>query len=118
MADGSGTPKKRTVQSVIDAAVGEGRRWEILCYFLVGLFVLLGTVVLVVGVARESGLVALAGSVFASLFWPALRYADGVRRDLVRTRLYELPLTKAKTAEDLLRILREIANPPAKEKPE
>ena len=89
---------KRSVQAVIDAALAEGRRWEWLCYALVAFFVLLGSVVLIVGIVRESGLTALAGSVFTGLFWPALRYADSVRRDLVRTRLYEIALAKAKTA--------------------
>ncbi|QJW94443.1 hypothetical protein [Frigoriglobus tundricola] len=66
----------RSVQAVIDEAIAEGRRWERLCYALVMFFILLGSVVLLVGVVRESGLVALAGSVFAGLFWPALRYAE------------------------------------------
>ncbi len=99
----------RSVQAVIDEAIAEGRRWERLCYGLVVFFILIGTVVLVVGVVRESGLVALAGSAFAGLFWPALRYADGVRRDLVRTRMYEMALAKAKTADEMLRMLREVA---------
>lgn len=100
---------ERSVQAVIDEAIAEGRRWERLCYALVVFFILLGSVVLVVGVVRESGLVALAGSVFAGLFWPALRYADGVRRDLVRTRMYEMALAKAKTADEMLQMLREVA---------
>jgi hypothetical protein len=47
--------------------------------------------------------------VCASLFWPAPRYADSVRRDLVRTRMYEMALAKAKTADETLQILREVA---------
>lgn len=98
---------RRSVQEVIDEAVAEGRRWERRCYALAVFFIVLGTVVLIVGVVR--GAVALAGSVFAGLFWPALRYADGVRRDLVRTRMYEMALAKAKTAEEMLQMLREVA---------
>lgn len=72
-------------------------------------FIVLGTVILIVGVVRGSGAVARAGSVFAGLFWPALRYAAGVRCDLVRTRMYEMALAKAKTAEEMLQMLREVA---------
>jgi|GEM_PF-6490809 len=99
---------KRSVQEVIDEAIakhGDGR----LCYAVVVFFILLGSVILIVGVVRESGMVALAGSVFTGLFWPALRYADGVRRDLVRTRMYEMALAKAKTADEMLQMLREVA---------
>jgi hypothetical protein len=98
----------RSVQAVIDEAIAEGRRWELLCYGLVIFFVLVGFAVLVVGAVRESGLVSLAGSLFAALFWPALRYADGVRRDLVRTRMYKMALAKAATADEILQMLREV----------
>lgn len=100
---------RRPAREVIDAAIAEGRRWEWLSYALVIFFVLLGSTVLVVGVTRESGLTALAGSAFTGLFWPALKYADSVRRDLVRTRMYEMALTKAKTADEMLQMLREVA---------
>ena len=82
---------------------------EWLCYALVIFFVLVGFAILVVGTVQESGSVAIAGSLFAALFWPALRYADGVRRDLVRTRMYEMALAKAATADEILQILREVA---------
>jgi hypothetical protein len=99
---------KRSVRAVIDEAIAEGRRWEWLCYALVVFCALLGATVLIIGVVRESGAVAIAESIFASLLWPCLRYADAVRRDLVRTRLCEMALVKAKTTDDVLQILREI----------
>ncbi|WP_148087905.1 hypothetical protein [Gemmata obscuriglobus] len=109
---------RRSVQEVIDQAIGEGRRWERLCYALVLFFIALGSIVLIVGVVRESGLLALDGSLFTGLFWPALRYADGVRRDLIRTRMYEMALAKAKTPAEMLEMLREVAGAGNEEKPQ
>lgn len=107
----------RSAQEVIDQAIADGQRWERLCYALVLFFILLGSIVLIVGVVRESGLIAIAGSLFTGLFWPALRYADGVRRDLIRTRIYEMALAKAKTADEMLQMLREVAGVKSAEEP-
>jgi hypothetical protein len=112
---GVAQPTKRTAKKVIDEAIREGRKWEWLCYSLVVVFVLLGIVIIAIGIIRESGLTALAGSIFTICFWPALRYAESVRKDLARTRLYELPLTAAKGADELTKILNKITGSPSAE---
>jgi heme A synthase len=95
----------RSAEQVIDAAITDNRWWERLCYFIVLVCVLIGATAVVAGVIRNNEALSLSGTGFAALFWPALSYANRVRREKVRIRLYELALAKAKTADDLARTL-------------
>jgi hypothetical protein len=60
----------RTPKLVIDQAIRENRRPEILCYVFATLFVLSGVFTLVWGAVAGNGLVSLAGSVASISFFP------------------------------------------------
>jgi hypothetical protein len=106
---------KRSAKAVIDAAVRENRSWEWLSYVLTILFAIVGLLTLLIGAVKGDGLVSLSGSLAAALFWPALRSANSIRQANIRIRLYELALTKAKTAKEAADIIRDATSsgPPA-----
>ena len=98
----------RSAQTVIDAAVEEGAKWERMCFGLVIAAGLVALGVMVTGAVLREGLVALSGGVGgAGVLGSLLAYANGVRRDKVRIRLYEIALAKAQTATEAAAILRE-----------
>lgn len=97
----------RTAKEVIDAALRDNRAWEWLCYALVILVVVVGLTVLVIGAARGDGIIALAGGGVTGLFFFALRFAQRIRDENIKIRLYEVALTKAKTPTEASQILRE-----------
>ena len=72
--------------------------------------------VMVTGAVLREGLVALSGGVGgAGVVGSLLAYANGVRRDKVRIRLYEIALAKATTAEEAAAILRDALGRRAKQ---
>ncbi len=105
----------RSAKTVIDAAVEEGAKWERLCFVFVALAGLVSLGVMVAGAVMREGLVALSGGVGGTgVVGSLLAYANGVRRDKVCIRLYEIPLALAKTAPEAAEILREALGRPAK----
>jgi len=72
-------PNPRTDREVIDEAIRENRFGMYLLYGFASMFVLVGLTVLTVGMARSEGLVALAGAVGSTLFYPAFRLARQIR---------------------------------------
>lgn len=103
----------RSAKSVIDEAVAEGAKWERLCFVFVALAGLVSLGVMVSGAVMREGLVALGGGVGgAGVVGSLLAYANNVRRDKVRIRLYELALGQAKTARESADILREALDRP------
>jgi hypothetical protein len=111
-------PGLRTAREVIDAAIRENRQWEWVSLGLTVGFAAVGLVVLGVGTYQGSGPVALAGSVTAALFWPALRNAVAIRRENIRIRLFEIPLALAQTSAQAAEAVRQAtAGGPKQEKP-
>jgi hypothetical protein len=93
----------------------EGAKWERLCFIFVALAGFTSLGVMVTGAATHEGLVALSGGVGGTgVVGSLLAYANGVRRDMIRIRLYEIPLAIAKTAPEAAEILREALGRPAK----
>lgn len=105
----------RSAKTVIDAAVEEGAKWERFCFFFAVLAGLVSLGVMVAGTVMREGLVAMSGGVGGTgLVWAILAYANNVRRDKVRIRLYEIPLALAKTAPEAAEILRDALGRTAK----
>jgi hypothetical protein len=94
----SAKSKPRLARKVIDDAIKENRCAEFFCYGLIVIFVGVGLLVIGIGVYNGSGLVSIAGSVAAALFWPALKHAVAIRQTNMSVRLLEVPLEKASTA--------------------
>jgi hypothetical protein len=101
-------PPVRTPQEVIDAAIRENRRWEWLCFALIVLCLAVGIALIVIGVVREQGLLALSGTLFGSLFWPALAHATSIRRENIAVRLLEYPLSQARTEKQSAEAIRDV----------
>jgi hypothetical protein len=97
----------RPAKEIIDDALADNRWWEWLCYVLVALLVVTGISVLIIGIIQEKAAIAATGGGVTALFWPALSFARSFRRDNIRIRLYEIPLTMAKDDEAAARHLRE-----------
>lgn len=101
MSQGPPTPVPvRTAQQVIDTAIAENRRSEFVCFLLIVGFVLFGAWVILNGVQTGNGVVTVAGSATAALFWPALRHAIRIRETNMIIRLFEIPLAAAKTSRE------------------
>lgn len=110
-------PAPRPAREVIDAALRENRVWEVLSFALTLTFATVGLTVLGVGAYRSEGLVALSGAAASALFWPAMRYAVGIRQANIRIRMFEIALTSAKNAREAAAFIREaMGYPPAREK--
>ena len=71
------------------------------------LLVVTGNSTLIAGVVLEKSWIALTGGGVTGLFWPAMRFARGLREANIRIRLSELAFTLAKTPEEASVILRE-----------
>lgn len=97
----------RSAREVIDAAIAENRVWERVCLGLTVAFASVGVAVIGIGAARSDGLLALAGSVSGTLFWPALRNAVAIRRVNIAIRLLEVPLGQARTTQQAADAIRE-----------
>ncbi len=108
MSTDSPKPPSRTAREVIDAAIHENRWWEWLCFVLIVVCLVVGVTIIVVGAVREQGVVALSGTLFSALFWPALSYATGIRRENVAVRLLEFPLSQARTEKQSAEAIRDV----------
>jgi hypothetical protein len=100
-------PGPRSAQQLIDQAIAENRLGERLCYILVVVFVVIGIGVIIWGASAGQGVVSIAGSIASLLFWPAMREARQIRKENMAIRLLEDPLSRAETAEEAARALRD-----------
>lgn len=92
------------VRDIIDQAIRENQgRERLLLAFAVG-FVVLGSVVLMWGLANDS-VIAYAGIAESILFIPAILVLRRITHENTALRLLEIPLRKAKTAEEAARVL-------------
>ena len=96
----------RPARDIIDQAINENRVGEIITYAFAIVFVVVGVGTIVAGIVAQEGLVAVAGAIASSLFYPALRAARQTRREKIAIRLLEAPLSKAETATDAADMLR------------
>ena len=92
------------VNEVIDSAISENRSAERILLGIAGLFLGLGTTVLIVGLIRDS-VVAYAGVVESVLFVPAVSLVLRIRKENIALRILEIPLRKARTAQEAERVL-------------
>ena len=103
----------RSAKDVIDAALQDNSSWEWLCYIAVILLIATGLAGFVTGIILGRDLVAIGGAGVTALVWPALRFAGRLRDANIRIRMYELPLSRADTADDAARILNEALGHPS-----
>ena len=92
------------VREIIEQAIEENRSRERLLVGFGVVFVLLGTGVLIWGLVNNS-LIAYAGVAESVLFVPAILLVRRINRENTALRMLEIPLRKAKTAEDAARVL-------------
>ncbi|HEX3681067.1 MAG TPA: hypothetical protein VHU83_00900 [Bryobacteraceae bacterium] len=92
--------KPRSAQQVIDAAIEENRPNEYLLYVFAIVSFLLGGVVIVWSLYRNQPIATLAGAVESALFAPAVYFIRQIRRENMRLRMLELPLSSAHSAEE------------------
>lgn len=90
----------RGARQVIDTAIQENRANEYLLYvFGVGSF-LIGCLVIVWSLYRNQPVATLAGAVESALFAPAVYFIRQIRRENMKLRMLELPLSSAKSADE------------------
>lgn len=106
MPPGSPNPTpSRSAQEVIDTAIRESKVWEWVCLGLTVSFAVAGIALLIIGAARADWGVAGPGVGAMAMFAPTLWAAAWIRHTNIRVRLLEIPLHKAKTAEEAARII-------------
>ncbi len=95
----------RTPKLVIDQAIRDNRIPELLCYGFATVFVIAGLFTLIWGAVAGNGVIAIAGSVASTLFFPSLSAARALREDNIAIRLLEIALSKAETTEEAAKAL-------------
>jgi hypothetical protein len=106
----------RSAREVIDAAIRENREWEWVCLGLAVTFAAVGAALLVLGAVRADWGIAGPGVAASALFTPMLWVAMRIRQTNIRVRLLEIPLQKAKTAEEAANIIDAVFRPAARRK--
>src|SRR5882724_1488270 len=97
-------PSTLKVRDIIEKAIEENRGREKLLVGFAFVFVLLGEVVLAWGLMNDS-LIAYAGVGESVMFVPAIMLVRRINHENAAMRLLEIPLRKAKTAEEAARVL-------------
>src|SRR5579875_4212172 len=98
----------RTAQEVIDQAIQENKAGEFLLYGISTAAALVGLGILVFATLNLQPVIAIAGTVCTSLFWPAMKLARQTRKENIALRLLEAPLSKAGTATAAAEMLRQV----------
>jgi hypothetical protein len=98
----------RTTSDVIDLAVRENRLATQILYGFSIVFVLTGVALVVWSMVQKQPLMAIAGVADGALFWPAVKFADKTRRSNIMLRTLEIPLNRARTAEEAAEMLRRV----------
>jgi hypothetical protein len=92
------------VREIIDLAIKENRVREKVLLGLAVFFIILGAIVLLWGLFQNS-LIAYAGVVESLLFVPAVVLVRRINHENTALRLLEIPLRKAKTADEAAKAL-------------
>src|SRR5713226_8053745 len=92
------------VHEIIESAIEDNRQRVGLLFGFAIVFVLLGSVVLVWGLIQDS-FVAYAGVAESLLFVPAIHSVRRINHETAALRLLEIPLRRAKSADEAARIL-------------
>jgi hypothetical protein len=100
----------RTPSQVIDQAVAENRTGERLLYGLAFGVAVVGLSVLIWAAVNRLSVIAIAGGIATSFFWPAVKSARQTRKESIAIRLLEAPLSRADTAREAAAMLTVIFN--------
>src|SRR5436305_11902185 len=98
----------RTASEVIDQAIRENRRWETFVFILASIFVIVGIGLIIWSIMHDRPIMAVAGAVESTLFWPALHVAMQTRKANIILRLLEIPLGRSQTAIEAAEMLHEV----------
>jgi hypothetical protein len=98
----------RTTTEIIDQAIRENKNWERLVSAFAVLFVLVGLGMIVYSMASRTPITGVAGVAESALFWPALNSAMRTRSANIMLRMLEIPLSKARTAEEAAEMLQRV----------
>ena len=85
---------------MIDAAIDENRPNEYLLYVFAIASFLLGALVILWSLYRNEPVVTIAGAIESALFAPAVYFIRQIRRENMKLRMLELPLSSATSADD------------------
>jgi hypothetical protein len=97
----------RTVTDVISQAIEENRRPEYLLYTFACIFVLTGEALIGWSIYARLPLNSVIGLMLNGLAWPAYNATRQLRAENLMLRMLEIPLSKAKTAEEAAKMLTE-----------
>jgi len=97
----------RTAEDTISQAIAENPLPEYLLYGFAAVFVVTGEILIWWSIQHGSGLGALGGAALNGFVWPAFRQTRELRQQNLMLRMLEIPLSKAKTADEAANMLTE-----------
>jgi uncharacterized protein (DUF2236 family) len=95
----------RAAKDIIDSAIKENRANEYLLYLFAVVAFAIGTLVIGWSLVKDRPLATLAGSIETGLFAPAVLSTRQIRKENLKLRMLEIPLSYAKTAEEAARAI-------------
>ena len=95
----------RTVRDIINQAIAENRTPEYLLYAFATIFVLTGEALIARSVYNHDRLHGMIGIALNALAWPAYHATRAIRTQNLMLRMLEVPLSKARTADEAARML-------------
>jgi hypothetical protein len=95
----------RTATEVITQAIAENRRPEYLLYAFACIFVLTGEALIGWSIYVRLPLASIVGVALNGLAWPAYKATRQLRTENLMLRMLEIPLSKAKTADEAAKML-------------
>jgi len=95
----------RTPKEVIDQAIAENRIPEYVLYIFACLFVLTGVILVGVAIYNKNPITGISGVALNGLAWPAYNATRRIRSENLMLRMLEVPLMKAKTADEAAKML-------------
>jgi len=98
----------RTAREIINQAIAENRVPEFMLYGYAYLFVFTGEALIALAIYDRSSVVAIAGVALNGLAWPAYRATRAIRAENLMLRMLEVPLMKARTADEAATMLTEM----------
>lgn len=97
----------RTPEEVIDQAIEENRVPEYILYGMAIAFLFLGIMLIIWSIMHGQPWTAVAGAALDGLAWPAYKQTKILRQQNLILRMLEIPLSRAKTAEEAAKMLTE-----------